>query len=72
MEARLVDKWKGFSVSFETAESCELIRFPIETVSQSEGGIERTHQGSCLHFIWNLELAPQGKWKNKLVIQLAS
>ena len=30
----------------------------IDTVSISEDGFERTHQGSCLLFSWPLRLAP--------------
>ena len=30
----------------------------IDTVSISEDGFERTHQGSCLLFVWPLQLEP--------------
>jgi alpha-amylase len=33
-----------------------LWRFPIETVSQSEGGFEKTYQGSCVTVVWPLAL----------------
>jgi hypothetical protein len=29
-----------------------LFHFPIETVSESEGGLERTFQGLCLVCLW--------------------
>jgi alpha-amylase len=32
--------------------------YSIDTVSLSEDGFERTHQGSCLAFTWPLRLAP--------------
>ena len=31
-------------------------RFPIETVSQSEGGFEKTYQGSSITAVWPLLL----------------
>ena len=31
-------------------------RFPIETVSQSEGGFEKTYQGSSVTAVWPLSL----------------
>ncbi len=69
---QLVDEWKGFSVSFELQNDSEFIRFPIETVSQSEGGFERTYQGSCLVFAWKLSLKPSDIWKNKIVVRIES
>jgi hypothetical protein len=32
--------------------------YPIEAVSNSEGGFERTYQGVCLMLLWPLRLAP--------------
>jgi alpha-amylase len=32
--------------------------FPIDTISNSEGGFERVYQGSCLTFSWLVTLAP--------------
>ncbi|MBI5700757.1 DUF1926 domain-containing protein [Candidatus Saganbacteria bacterium] len=71
-EYKLVDEWKGFSVSFESEKECELIRYPIETVSQSESGFERNYQGTCMVMVWNLALAPQKNWKNRVSIRLES
>ena len=34
---------------------------PIETVSNSEYGFERTYQGSALTFVWHLELGPRAR-----------
>ena len=33
-------------------------RFPLETASQSEGGFEKTYQGSVLAPVWNVALTP--------------
>jgi alpha-amylase len=44
------DEWKKLRVDFELVEPVELWHFPVETVSQSEGGFERTYQGTAFVF----------------------
>lgn len=44
------DGWKNLRVEFELVEPVELWHFPVETVSQSEGGFERTYQGTAFVF----------------------
>ena len=67
---KLVDKWKGFSVSFDLSQPALLWRFPIETVSQSESGFEKNFQGSSLLHSWRLELQPDEKWHVKIVLRI--
>lgn len=54
----LVDEWKGIQVRISLDQACSLWRFPIETVSLSEGGAEKIYQGSCLVLCWDIHLAP--------------
>ncbi len=56
--ARLVDEWMNIAVTVEYKPAATLWRFPIETVSQSEGGFEKTYQGSCITAVWPLALKP--------------
>jgi len=42
----------------ELAQPAALWCYPIEAVSNSEGGFERTYQGVCLTLLWPLRLAP--------------
>jgi alpha-amylase len=42
----------GVKLAIEPAAT--LMSFPIETVSESEGGLERTFQGICLLLLWTL------------------
>ncbi len=42
------DDWHKFKLSMVFSPSVSLWRFPVETISQSEDGFERTYQGSCL------------------------
>ena len=71
-EVKLIDEWKGFSVSLGLEKEGKLFWFPVETVSQSEGGFERTYQGTCLLFGFELELDQQKKWTNKIAIRMES
>ncbi len=48
----------GVSVRAETGTPCDIWWASVDTVSISEDGFERTHQGSGLTFVWPLELAP--------------
>ncbi|MBI5968884.1 MAG: DUF1926 domain-containing protein [Deltaproteobacteria bacterium] len=57
----LRDEFLGFEVSIEAAPSSELWRFPLETVSQSESGFEKTYQGTVLLFHWRFSLKPREK-----------
>jgi alpha-amylase len=57
-EIQLVDEWVGMKVVLKMDRSCNLWRFPIETVSLSESGFERIFQGSCLLLYWPLDLGP--------------
>lgn len=52
------DDWNKFQCSISFAPAVSLWRFPVETISQSEDGFERTYQGSCLLMHRKLELPP--------------
>ncbi len=52
------DGWANLRLRVETQRPFELWAYPVETVSQSEGGFERTYQGSCFLLRTPVELAP--------------
>jgi len=54
----LVDEWSRFRVILRLDRSGDIWYMPIETVSQSEEGAERTYQGSALMASWPLTLTP--------------
>jgi len=54
---KLNDVWYGVGIDFNFDEEVLIWHFPIETVSESEAGIEKTYQGLCLVFIWDLDIA---------------
>lgn len=51
----LVNRGDGFKVEIEPSQPARVWCFPVETVSQSESGLERTYQGSSLTLLWDLE-----------------
>jgi hypothetical protein len=59
---RLGDEWRDLAVDFSADEAFELWHFPIETVSQSESGFERTYQGTAVALSHRFHLA-QGETK---------
>ncbi|MFA5114166.1 MAG: alpha-amylase/4-alpha-glucanotransferase domain-containing protein [Candidatus Margulisiibacteriota bacterium] len=67
---KIVDKWKGFSVLLEMDRPATFWRFPIETVSQSESGFERTYQSSVVFPNWRFSLEPNAKWQVKIVLRI--
>ena len=50
----VIDDHRGLSINFDLDEAWDLWRFPVETVSQSESGLERNYQCSC--FLWHKKI----------------
>ena len=60
LEWAVRDGWAGFEVRWKTLTPARILFYPIETVSQSEDGFEKTYQGTCLWFLWELDVTPRG------------
>ena len=45
-----------FKINFSNSQAASVWRFPVETVSQSEEGFEKTYQGSCILIHWIITL----------------
>jgi alpha-amylase len=58
----LVNEWDKFFIRVNATPSTQWWRHPLETASQSEGGFERTYQGSVLLPIWRQVTLGDGKW----------
>ncbi|MBI2524824.1 MAG: DUF1926 domain-containing protein [Candidatus Rokubacteria bacterium] len=56
----LVDEWLGEEVGIHWAAPAEVGWAPVETVSLSETGFERIHQGSAILLAWPVRLEPGG------------
>ena len=50
----VIDGYRNLSIDFVLDQPWDLWRFPVETVSQSESGLERNYQCSC--FLWHKKL----------------
>ncbi len=54
--------WLQQDMGFSLNEAATLWRFSVDTVTGSEAGFERTHQGSCMTFVWPLILDAGQRW----------
>jgi hypothetical protein len=52
----------GISIATTVSEPATAWWAPVETISNSEGGVERAYQGSGLLLSWPLAVAPGGSW----------
>ncbi len=68
----ITDPAAHFQVGWAFSKETRLWFFPLETVSNSERGMERTYQGVCLTCLWPLTLAPHGSWTVHWEITLES
>ena len=59
----LFDEWRGFSLAFDFSIPARLWRFPIETVSRSESGVEKSYQHSLVLPLWYVEVLPGESWQ---------
>ena len=58
----LVDEWLDLTVELSWSESAGLWCFPIETVSQSEGGVEGVYQSSVAIPHWHVTAGADGRF----------
>jgi alpha-amylase len=54
-------------MGFQLSQKATLWRFSIETVTGSEAGFERTHQGSCATLLWPLLLQVGETWSVEII-----
>jgi alpha-amylase len=61
------NSWLQQAIQFELSSAATLWRFSIDTITGSEAGFERTHQGSCATLIWPLTLEAAQTWNVEIV-----
>jgi alpha-amylase len=61
-EIGLVDEWLGLDVNLSWSRPGGLWTYPIETVSQSEGGFELVHQSVVVQPHWHVQGDAEGRW----------
>ncbi|TAM61291.1 DUF1926 domain-containing protein [bacterium] len=69
-EISAVDEWRGFEWTLRCGVETEFWRYGVETVSNSEEGIERTYQGTCILPTWVVDVAPGLAWEGGLEMRL--
>jgi alpha-amylase len=70
-EVSLTDEWHGLRVALCLDKAAELWRFPIETISQSEGGFERVYQNSVVFPNWRFRLTKAEEWRVRISARVA-
>jgi len=58
----LVDEWLGIDAGLQTSSPTSFWTFPVETVSQSEGGFELVHQSVVVMPHWIVRGNEHGRW----------
>ena len=65
----LTDEWLGIDVGLAFSRPTAIWTYPIETVSQSEGGFELVHQSVVVQPHWHVQGDADGRWS--VTIQLS-
>jgi hypothetical protein len=58
----LTDEWLGIDLELQSDQPMHVWTFPIETVSQSEGGFELVHQSVVIQPHWYIRAGNDGRW----------
>ncbi len=58
----LVDEWLGLDVNLKASRPTHFWTFPVESVSQSEGGFELVHQSVAVQPHWFVTPDAEGRW----------
>jgi alpha-amylase len=66
----LVDEWLGLDVSLILSKPGGIWAFPIQTVSQSEGGFELVHQSTAVLPHWHVQADANGYWEVTIQLNL--
>lgn len=68
----LSDGWLGLNVSLSAAHPTDFWAFPVETVSQSEGGFELIHQSVAVLPHWHVRPDKHGRWSVTMQLALST
>jgi len=58
----MADEWLGIDVLLKTSRPTHFWTYPVQTVSQSEGGFELVHQSLVLQPHWHVRPDADGRW----------
>lgn len=66
----LIDEWLGLDAGLEFSQKAGVWTFPIQTISQSEGGFEAVHQSTVVLPRWEFTAPQDGKWSVTITLSL--
>ncbi len=66
----LTDEWLGIDVELQSDQPMHVWTYPIETVSQSEGGFELVHQSVVVQPHWYITADRDGRWGTTMTLNL--
>jgi alpha-amylase len=66
----LTDEWLGIDVGLKVSRPTHFWTFPVETVSQSEGGFELVHQSTVVQPHWYVTPDREGRWMATIELAL--
>jgi alpha-amylase len=66
----LRDEWRKLDIQLNLNKQSTIWRFPVETISLSEGGFEKVYQSSVVFTNWKINL--NKKWQVKITQKLAT
>lgn len=64
----LTDEYFGFSVELKSSRPVTLLRYPVETVSQSENGLESNYQGTAFTGLVGVAIEPGKSFSHKFTL----
>lgn len=70
MDLNMADQWLGIDIGLRMNRPTSIWTFPIETVSQSEGGFELVHQSIVAQPHWLVQGDSDGRWTVTLMLDL--
>lgn len=59
----IVDEFSGFRVASHHSRPARLTHYGVQTASNSEGGLERTYQGTCIVSLFPVALSAGGEYR---------
>jgi len=59
---QIKDSWLGFNIAFDFDKETNVIYYPVETVSESETGFEKTFQELCCILLWPVKVGRKQDW----------
>ncbi len=67
----LTDEWLDLRVALQWSRPAAVWSFPVETVSQSEGGFEGVYQSTAIFPRWTVRPDDSGRWSVRLCLALS-